>query len=197
LGILGSLLRRLQSKWPQTPYLAAFRDLCSLYGAQFPVSASPYNYHQKKAGVDFVQSAEILLVCSLGGFDIRSSIRHVCSLGTPQGLERSSEWHAFFAIPSLLTAAMSGTLLWLWSQEERRIKSTIKGTAISFITSIVFSLVDCTASRSEADAQDAFAGIALLHVIFFATVSGAIVGALRLFARPVRPQVAGNNTLSQ
>jgi hypothetical protein len=62
------------------------------------------------------------------------------------------------------------------------------------MTSITFSVIDCTATRSDGDAQYAFTGIALLPLIFFATASGAIVGALRLFRKSMRLE---SKTLSQ
>jgi hypothetical protein len=96
---------------------------------------------------------------------------------SPQGIETSLRWQALFLLPSLFVASI-GTVV-LWNSSVGRLGGALLGGTIGFLTSSAVSFVGCRilVPRGEADAWYA---IPFLPVVFFATLSGTIFGAIRL-----------------
>jgi hypothetical protein len=98
----------------------------------------------------------------------------------PQGIGTSLRWHALFLLPSLLVAAI-GTVV-LRKSSAGRFGGAVLGGAIGFLTSLAVSFAGCKilAPRGE---SEAWYGMPFLSLVFFATLSGTIFGAFRVFSK--------------
>ena len=93
----------------------------------------------------------------------------------PQGIESSLKWHALFMIPSLVVASI-GTLV-LRNSSTGRVRGAIRASTTGFLVSLLLSCIECAYSVPKGEASVWYA-IPFAPIVFFATLSGAVIGTL-------------------